>query len=188
MLNHPNWVIEKALGAMFILSSAGKMRAPKAFFRAVADYGVLPPQFSSPFGVIVMFAEAFSGAACLAGALLVIAVPLSLGLLVSFAVAVGINVAKRQDVPCYCFGRADERVSSRTLIRLALAIAGASVLLFKPHFPPYWVDPPSPVRDINDLVIGTVWVIIVLSVSLWLTYVQDLLRLFRRLLTLSADD
>ena len=36
-------VVQLALGTVFVLSAAGKLRDPKSFARGVVDYRILPP-------------------------------------------------------------------------------------------------------------------------------------------------
>lgn len=123
------------LAATFIASALPKLRHPKGFVFAVMNYRVLPDTLSIPYGWLLPPLELGLALTLLFG----IALPwaaLALGmLLVSFIVAVGINLGRGNDIPCNCFGnnRGTTRPISRTLVLQdaglllgALALAGLS--------------------------------------------------------------
>lgn len=117
-------VVQLALGGVFVLSGVGKARHPVAFLRGVADYEILPRPLAYAFGAILIPAEVFLALAFLSGWALQFALPLGGGLIVIFAAAVGINLRRRRDMLCHCYGSVGgERLSVRSLVQLGLLAA-----------------------------------------------------------------
>jgi Methylamine utilisation protein MauE len=79
-------------------------------------------------GLAVPPLEAFLAVAFLSGSLLEGALPLAAVMLAAFSAATAINLSRGRRVSCGCFGDPDERVSPRSLGRLAFLVAGALAL------------------------------------------------------------
>jgi hypothetical protein len=79
-------------------------------------------------GWVVPPLEAFLAVAFLSGWLLEAALPLAVVMLAAFSAATAINLRRGRRVSCGCFGDPDERVSPRSLGRLALLVGGALAL------------------------------------------------------------
>jgi hypothetical protein len=87
--------------------------------------------------------EAFLALSFLSGWLVVVAVPLSAVTLAAFAGVTSVNLRRGRDVPCGCFGNAEEQVSARSLVRLALlaaGLAGYAVAVVSPEATPVSAD------------------------------------------------
>jgi hypothetical protein len=125
---------------VFLLAVVSKLRHPAAFARTVIDYGLLPRRVAGAVAAGLITLESFLASSLLAGWLLTIAGPLAAGTFFSFATAVGVNLGRRRDVRCGCFGGLSERISSRTLIRLGLLLAGSVSLIALTAVAP---DPPT---------------------------------------------
>jgi uncharacterized membrane protein YphA (DoxX/SURF4 family) len=94
-----------SLGVVFMISTLGKVRAPRSFAATVASFNLLPRAWARSVALLLIGTEA------------VIAVPLLIGwhsqlaaatcalLLTIFIFAVGINLLRgRRDLECGCFG------------------------------------------------------------------------------------
>jgi hypothetical protein len=126
--------LQVGIGLVFVWSSLGKVRDPSAFAEGLADYQMLPRKLLYPASFTVIVVEALISAAHLAGWLLWLFLPLSLGFLASFIAVSWINLRSRRHARCMCFGVASgEVVSHRTLLRLGLLFAGEGLLFF--HLP-----------------------------------------------------
>lgn len=174
MIEQALLVVQLALGLVFALSTAGKLRAPLAFARGVADYDLLPRALAFPAALMLIPAEAFLAAAHLTGWRLEWAVPMGLATLGGFALAVGLNLRRGRGLPCYCFdGRGGEPISSRTLARLALLLCAEASLLGGPldagRVYPDRLSAPA------DLAFALLWALAALWLGIWLLSLPDVI-------------
>ncbi len=177
MTAEARWVIQVALGGVFLLSAASKLRSPMAFAWGVADYEILPTLAARAFGLVLIPTEVFLALSHLTGWLLVAAVPLGMAILLSFAVAMGVNLARGRGLPCYCFGaNGHETVSMRSLARLMMMISGELVLLFEPGFFKGSWSQAARVAT-RDMALGLPWILFVLLAAMWALSFPDLLDL-----------
>jgi hypothetical protein len=121
--------LQLSLGLIFALSVAPKLRRPRSFAGDVEDYHLLPRRASLAAALLLIGAELALALALLAGILTRLAIPLALGLLGIFLVAVAVNLRRGRSVACGCFGRAEERISGMSIARLLLLSAAAAALL-----------------------------------------------------------
>jgi putative oxidoreductase len=123
-------IMQLAIGTLFLLSTAGKLRDPGGFVRGVRQYQILPA-IAVQIGLIIIPLEGFLAISHLSGWMLSLSALIGCGLLSIFAVAVTVNLYWGRAVPCYCFGGGgDDTISLRTLARLVLLLTGEMVLLF----------------------------------------------------------
>ena len=114
------FALQLILVLVFGASVVGKLRDPGAFVKVVRDYE-LPGRRSAPLiAAAVVVAEVILLVFLLTG--LVPVVPVALGLALTGCFAVGISWTLRRglDIACGCLGDSRERVTPRTLVRLAL--------------------------------------------------------------------
>lgn len=116
-----------ALGVTFLVSSVGKLRDRGAFVLGVLEYRVLPPPLAMAYGRVLPFVELVCGLALVAGLWPVWAGLLSAALLLSFLVAVAINLARGRRLDCHCFGsQQSEPLGWTTLVRLSVLLVCAA--------------------------------------------------------------
>lgn len=124
--------VQLALGVIFLLSTASKLLNPNHFAHGVAEYQIVPAYLSYPVAAHIIALEGWLAFAHLTGMLLAAALRAGVALLVAFAVAVVINLARGRLLPCYCFGEGGrEQISYLTLIRLLCLLVGELLLLFQ---------------------------------------------------------
>ena len=123
------YTLELALAFVFLFAALPKVRNPRMFVQTVVDYDLMPVVMARLVSLGLIGVELFLAFAFATGFLLQIAVPLALGTLVTFAAAVAINVRRDRRVACGCFGNPNEKVSTRTLVRLVMLMFAASILL-----------------------------------------------------------
>jgi hypothetical protein len=175
--------IQLAIGVLFLLSFGGKVQKPIAFARGVAQYDILPPRPALVFGLILIPGEAFVAFAHLTGWLLPAALPLGVAMLLSFAIAVGTNLARGRGVQCHCFGTVGgEFISARSLGRLLMMIFGEVILLAAIYSQPL-PSRPAPIRSVGEVVISLPPVVCVLLSAMWVLRLPDVINLFRSTLT-----
>lgn len=126
------WVVRSFLALVFVRALVAKLRSPAHFVSAIRGYELLPTALSGLVAVFLLAAElavvpallvpALARGACLgAGALLLL-----------YAGAMGINLARgRRDVDCGCAGPAKrqavhEWLLARNLLYVAMAWLGAA--------------------------------------------------------------
>jgi methylamine utilization protein MauE len=125
------------IGTVFLLSAAGKLRAPRSFAHAIEDYEILPGRMVAGASIFIIVVESWLAIAHLLGWWLRLAVPVGLGIIASFTVAVAINLRRGRTLPCYCFdATGGESISRRTLARLLLLLSTEVFLLANPNLFP----------------------------------------------------
>jgi hypothetical protein len=115
------------LGIIFVWSGVAKLRRPTLAAMAMMDFGVLRkvrPRLGSALGA----AEVLLASFLITGALPVLFVPVTAGLLWFFVLLIARSLRSGQDFPCFCFGDADSKLSRLTLVRTAALAVLASVL------------------------------------------------------------
>jgi hypothetical protein len=166
-------VIQLAIGLVFLLSSAGKLRDRRGFSDGLISYRIIPEAWARPTSVTVIALEVFVALSHLSGYLPQVGVLIGLGLISMFALAVGVNLKQGRSVPCFCFGTSESYISITTLVRLAFLAAGEVVLLTRQQ----------PIRttslDLPNLVLALFWSTFVLLMSVWLFALPDTLKLLR---------
>lgn len=118
-----------ALGVVFLLAAAPKLRAPGEFVQAVRGYELLPAAMARPVAYALIGVEAALAVALITGRAVGVALPVAIASVLVFMVGVGVNLRRGRRVRCGCFGGAGEVLSGRTMARLAILLVGATVLL-----------------------------------------------------------
>ena len=171
-------VVQLALGLVFLLSTAGKLRHPAAFVRGVAEFEILPVYLAYAFGGLLIPAEAFLAAAHLTGWGLSVAVPLGVALLLTFLTAVGINLQRNRDLLCHCFDSlGGERVSVRSVVQLLLLLGGELFLLASEAG--RGGGSVLRGRNLEELALAGFWAAFCLLSGLWLLRADEVYALFR---------
>jgi len=117
-----------ALGVTFLMSSMSKLRHPRAFVLDVLDYRILPPRLARAYGRLLPAAEFVCGLALVAGVWPPGTGVLAGALLMSFLVAVAINLARGRTMDCHCFGsHSSEPLGWTTVVRLCVLLGCAIV-------------------------------------------------------------
>ena len=129
MLTYLLLAMHLSLAFVFTLSALAKAQHPRAFVRNVVEYEVLPAQLAYVVGWALVPVEVFLAVAFLTGWLSPVALPLAMVSLISFLIAVGVNLKRGRKIPCGCFGDATEQVSIRTAVRLTMLILVVIVLM-----------------------------------------------------------
>lgn len=174
-------VVQLAVGAVFGLSTVGKIRDPVGFARGVQEYEVLPRALAFGVGLVLLPLEIFVAVSHLSGWMLETAVPTALAMLTAFGIAVTVNLVRGRAVPCHCFGGAEgENLSARTLTRVLLLLGAEVFLLGDPGLAAGTrLTYPTRVASFADLGVAVLWATIVLIGGLWLLNVPELARVFR---------
>jgi hypothetical protein len=171
-----------ALGLVFGLSCGAKLRAPAAFVNGVVEYEVLPRPAALALGVLLIPLEGLLAASLLSGWLAGVALPVAMALLAAFAVAVAINLGRHREVPCHCLGGGEgEKISPRTLARLALLLGGSALVATDRRA---WVPPltrwtVARTAGGEGLLHAVMLAALLLAVGAWLLHAPELWTLAR---------
>jgi len=115
-----------ALGATLVVSGLGKLRDPGGFVLAVLEYEVLPKPLAVAYGRVLPILELVCGLALLVGAVPRLSGGAAGALLLSFLVAVVINLARGRSLDCHCFGAGSgDPLGWVTVLRLGVLLACA---------------------------------------------------------------
>lgn len=166
-------ILQLAIGIVFLLSGAPKIRRPANFANAVAAYAIVPPAWSAPVAIVVVICEVFIAIAHLSGAWLQPAIALSVAFLVLLVVAVLRVLRRGTAVRCACFGSPTEVVSGRTLARVLLLL-GAEVLLW------FSAQPPVSLAEVpfEQLAGAAMAAVLSLATLAWVLAAGDFVALF----------
>jgi len=168
------------MGAVFLLSALGKLRNPRAFAFGIEDYEILPERLAFGAALFIIVVETLIAIAHITGQGLRLAVPVAVGLLGSFAIAVGINLRRGRLLLCYCFDTSGgESISRLTLFRLLLLVSTEIFLLASPRrtITQAWI----PVQSHGATAIGLTfcWITFVLLTFSWLFSLTDVVDVLR---------
>lgn len=122
-------VISVGLGLIFVASAIPKLRHPKGFAVAVLAYDVLPPRLARLYAWLVPSLELLVALLLMAGTAARSAAVIASLLLLSFMIAIGLNIARGRDLDCHCFGATIRRRTSWGLVLQDGALLGAAVFV-----------------------------------------------------------
>jgi uncharacterized membrane protein YphA (DoxX/SURF4 family) len=172
-----------AVGLVFLLSATSKLRNVRGFAQGVARYQVLPAWLSAVYGFSLIPLEILVAISFVSGSLLDLSVPISLLLLTSFFIAVALNIRRRRELLCYCFGSTStERISKRTLARISMLALAVAVVQLGRQAPIDAARLPAPgsfmteQRLVDGMLTTTVAFFILIS-GQWILSLPDLFRL-----------
>jgi len=130
MLAESALTLQIAIGLIFLMSAWGKARDLPTYLAGLSEYRLLSESLLRLAGMTVLAFEVLLAWAHLSGVRLQLFAPLSVALLTTFAIVVGIVLHRGRPVPCLCFGaRSGENVTGVTLARV-LVIAAAECALW----------------------------------------------------------
>ncbi|GAB4580114.1 MAG: hypothetical protein Fur0022_28530 [Anaerolineales bacterium] len=124
-LDHPYTILlaRLVLGVVFFRSGLGKAFDPKQTTQSVMAYEILPKSLAKVYGIALPWLELILVGLLLAGLWTDLAAIGLILLLISFGIAVTINLSLHKDMDCGCSGRAArEKLSWRTLVRIAFLL------------------------------------------------------------------
>ena len=130
-------VLRLVLGGVLLWAGLSKVPEPGLFAQTVRAYEVLPLFAAHPFAVVVPWIEVVVSCCLLAGLWVRSSALLASGLLVSFGVAIVVNLVRGADISCGCFAL-DGTGGSLTgaLVRdLALLAVAAPLLIARETLP-----------------------------------------------------
>lgn len=117
------------LAEVLFVSALGKVFTPQAFAATVEKFRLLPRTAVRPFSYLLPWVEGAAAALLLSGEVPRVAAGFTLGLLLTFAVAVASALARGINTNCDCFGLLyRERLRRSTLLRDA-ALAGMAIVV-----------------------------------------------------------
>jgi hypothetical protein len=125
---HAAYTLQLGLGAVFLASVVPKLRHPRAATSTVREYRLVPLAVANVAAYALIAVESFLAVALLLGVLVTIALPVAAAMLLAFLAAVGINLRRGRQIPCGCFGNPQEQISTRTVVRLLVLLAGFMLL------------------------------------------------------------
>lgn len=175
--------LQLLLASVFFIAAVTKLRRPSRFVTAVRDYELVPAVLTPLIAAIVVASELVVAGSFFTGWALDPGIVVANVLLVVFAIAVGINLHRGHVVSCGCFGLSTERISKRTLGRIAMllvAAIGLAVLRMTG----------TPLSNISNLVtngagfqqllLTAALAALLLVAATWLLHVPELTVVFRR--------
>ncbi|MFH0726632.1 MAG: MauE/DoxX family redox-associated membrane protein [Pseudomonadota bacterium] len=124
-----------SLGVMFIVASFHKMINPAQFAKIIYGYQLVPGIAINLIAIILPFLELFSGAALVAGIFPRSAATIINVMMLTFIVAISINLLRGHAFDCGCFSMRDTNhpsAAASLLVRdLVCLVAGGYVMMFR---------------------------------------------------------
>lgn len=174
------------LAAIFLASALGKLRQPRRFVSSVVAYEVLPRAWAQPFAFALIGLEAGIAFLLLAGCFIHATAALCTLLLLSFIVAMGINLARgRTNLECGCFGPKHlQKIGFRLIMRdLGLLVLSLGVTLWGGGMLSFDQLPPARQQDLILQVI-----LPLLLTCLGMLLLVRLIRHLKHLLLLAMEE
>lgn len=109
------------LGLTLLFAGVAKLRHLAAFVAGVLDYDLLPAPFGQLYGRLLPLIEIGTGVFLLLNIWVQPSAFIGGLMFISFAIAVIVNLVRRRDIPCYCFGAdSSSKLGWHTLLRITL--------------------------------------------------------------------
>jgi hypothetical protein len=137
-----DWTLRAALALLLVGAAAAKMRDLARFRASVGDYRLVPDALVAPAAVAIVAAELALGALLLVPGGRAVGLAGSAALLLVYAAAVGVNLARGRRIDCGCGGPGSRRpiggrLVARNVIVAAVALAGLAPVRVRPAL---WLD------------------------------------------------
>jgi uncharacterized membrane protein YphA (DoxX/SURF4 family) len=119
------------VGGVFVYASIDKILYPVEFAKAVYNYQMLPLPLSNLMAMSLPWLELFAGLALLVGVLRRESALALSGLLVSFIIALSVNIYRGVDIDCGCLGLSGggRTVGMMTVVEDVILLIGTLFLL-----------------------------------------------------------
>ena len=121
------------LGITLALAGVEKMRHLSSFIGGVLQYQILPISLARLYGRLLPMVEVGTGTLLMIGSWTRPAATVSAILFVSFAIAVGLNLARRRKIPCFCFGSDSSNIGWHTAIRILFLFFISLFIVISPN-------------------------------------------------------
>jgi uncharacterized membrane protein YphA (DoxX/SURF4 family) len=109
------------LGLTLLMAGVAKLRHLSAFVAGVLDYDLLPAPLGQLYGRLLPLIEIGTGVFLLLNRWVRPSAFISGLMFISFAIAVIVNLVRKRDIPCYCFGAdSSTKLGWHTLLRIML--------------------------------------------------------------------
>lgn len=118
------------LGITLLLAGYSKLRAPSAFIAVVLEYKILPTSLARSYGRWLPIAEMSIGILLIAGIWVNLLAFVSALIFSSFLIAVSINIFRKRDLSCFCFGQGSSLIGWHTIGRIILLFSISVFLVF----------------------------------------------------------
>ncbi|HKY55672.1 MAG TPA: MauE/DoxX family redox-associated membrane protein [Anaerolineales bacterium] len=180
---HLAFAFQISLGIVFLLSVLPKVRGPLTFAQSVVEYQILPAKVAYAFALALIPLEALLAASFLTGWLTDFALPVAAMMLITFLIAVGINLRRGRRISCGCFGNSNEQISSRTSARLLLLLATVLFLIIfgstqSTPLPNLGMMMTNPLM-FTFFVLTAILAVFLLLLAIWILSLPDLVFLVR---------
>ena len=173
------YLAQFSIGTVFALAAILKLPYLPQTAAVVRRYEIVPEVLSSSVAVLIVLMELALSISHITGWGLVVLAPAGILLLISFTLAVGVNLARGSYIECGCFGASSETISPRSMVRLAtLLLVEGVVTRHAWSFSPALNTPP-PEATLAPLAVWIVGVAAVLMCGMWCFAAQELLYLLR---------
>jgi uncharacterized membrane protein YphA (DoxX/SURF4 family) len=133
-------VLRLAVGATLLWAGLSKIPEPGLFSQTVRAYEVLPLAWVNPFAVVMPWVEVLAGACLVVGFWTRSSAVVSLLLLLSFGIALGINIHRGVDLSCGCFALDGTKGSLTEALVRDIVLIAFSVTLALVHRLPFSLD------------------------------------------------
>jgi len=127
-----NLIVRLAVGAIFIYASIDKIASPAQFARIVYNYHLVPADLINIFALLLPWVELFAGLTIILGFWKEGGILLANLLVLSFIIALAINLFRGVNIECGCFSVSSKAKSN--IINLIIRDLGLLALTFYLYF------------------------------------------------------
>lgn len=111
------------LGVTLLLAGLSKLRSPAAFAAGVMEYKILPVPLAHWYARLLPFVEVGVGMLLIAGIWINQLAFISALMFLSFAIAVSVNLLRKRQLSCFCFGSGSSSIGWHTISRIILLLS-----------------------------------------------------------------
>jgi uncharacterized membrane protein YphA (DoxX/SURF4 family) len=124
-------ILQYILGISLAIAGLGKIQHLTTFVQGVISYRILPIPLARWYGRLLPIVEIGTGILFLTGLWVPAAAFVSILMFSSFALAVAVNLMRKQAIACYCFGTdASAKIGWHTLLRIFLFLLISTIIIF----------------------------------------------------------
>jgi len=120
-------VLRFVIGVTLLAASFPKLKNPAKFALGVMQYKVLPTQLARAYGLLLPLCEVLAGSMLILGGWVRVVSSASAIMFGSFGFGVLVNLLRKKEMPCYCFGTS-ESLGWNTLTRICILLGLSMVL------------------------------------------------------------
>lgn len=186
MTSHILFILQIAVGMIFLGSASYKVADVRRYLLGVRSYGVISDKLAAPIAVAIIAFELLIAISHLGSWRLDMIIPLSLALMCVFLVAVCSVLMRGLAVRCLCYGAQSNRVVSMRTVYELIMLSAAELVLWKVGVGLTHSNSANLVEP--SVVVALFPAALFLTIATWLISIPELIEASRGCQSCTKDD